>query len=164
MVRKNMFRRTGRNVYSGCTELKTPNESLPMSGTSIPPPSTSTTPPTKPTTTHALRLEEWGWKVALRKTDGKVALEVETPGASGYSLTVDEDGNVTELIQGNYVRIVMGSSTELTMGDTISDSGGPNIVRSDSGYVALTAPKVHFNPQELKGSLPLAIPEELKES
>jgi len=158
-----MSRRTGRNGSSGCTELKTPNVSLPMSGTSTTPPSTSTTPPTPVKETHALRLEEWGWIVNLRKTDEEVSLEVVTAGKNGYSLTVDDEGNVTELIQGNYVRIVMGSATEITMRNAISDASGPNIIRSDSGYVAVTGPKIHFNPEELRGPLPLAIPEELKE-
>jgi hypothetical protein len=125
----------------------------------------SMTPPplSPPTKTHALRLEEWGWRVYLRKTGEDVSLEVQTAGGNGYCLSVDNAGNVTELIQGNYVRVVMGSAMELTMGNAVSDSSGPQIIRSDSAYVALTATKVHLNPPELKGSLPLKIPDELKE-
>jgi hypothetical protein len=134
-----------------------------MSGISTPLPSTSTTPP-PPLKTHALRLEEWGWRVALQKTEDNVSLEVRTPGGKGYSLTVDEDGNVIEFIQGNYTRIVMGSVREMTMKESVSDSTGPHIIHSTHSYVALTATKVHFNPSELKGSvLPLELPVELEE-
>jgi hypothetical protein len=122
----------------------------------------STTPPTK--TTRTLRLEEWGWRVALSKTEENVSLEVSTASGNGYSLSVDDDGNVTEFIYGNYVRVVMGSTTELTLGSAISDSTGPQIIRSNSGYVALTATKIHLNPSELKGPLPIELPKELKES
>src|SRR5262252_8765319 len=105
MEPRSMFIRTGRNDSSGSTVLKTRKKSSPMSGTSTPLPSTSTTPPPLKTH-HALHLEEWGWRVALAKVDDYVSLEVRTPVGKGYSLTVDEDGNVTELIQGNYLRVV----------------------------------------------------------
>jgi len=121
------------------------------------------TPPPPPKT-HVLRLEEWGWRVALAKSEDNVSLEIRTPGGKGYSLLVDAAGNVTEIIQGNYTRVVMGSVREMTMKECVVDSTGPHIVHSSHSYVALTATKVHLNPSELKGAvLPPEFPLALKE-
>lgn len=114
--------------------------------------------------TEILHIRDYGWNVELKKTGDTVILEVSTPTKKGYSFTVDEGGNVTEYISGDYVRVVMGSVIEKTGHARLSDCDGPQIIRSGSNYVAITAPKVHLNPEEFKGKkIDSLIPKELKE-
>lgn len=110
-----------------------------------------------------LHIRNWGWNVALRKTGEAVSLEVSTSKQKGYSFTVDDNGNVTESISGDYVRVVMGSVIEKTLGNSAIDAEGANIIRSGESYIALVAPKVHFNPKELKEGLKEELPAQLKE-
>lgn len=113
--------------------------------------------------TKILHLRKWGWDVALKKHGESVSLQVSTSQKKGYSFEIDDAGNVTEYISGDYVRVVMGDVIEKTGKNNVSDSEGVNIIRSGNNYVALTAPKVHLNPPELKGELTAEIPAKLKE-
>ena len=72
---------------------------------------------------------------------------LSTPSKRGYSLEVDEEGNVTEHISGNYTRIVDGSVEERTSGAILQNSQGPCILFSQE-YAVIAAPQVHFNPEE----------------
>jgi hypothetical protein len=112
--------------------------------------------------TDILSISEWGWLVQLRRTDESTCIEITTPLKAGYSLTVDEQGNVVECISGNFIRIVGGDMIEKTLGGHIDFSNGPSLVKSDQ-YVALSAPKVHLNPKELEGPLKEEVPSELEE-
>jgi hypothetical protein len=98
---------------------------------------------------HVLAFQEWGWQVRLCKKGTAVSLVVSTPHERGYSLEVDEEGNVIEHISGNYLRIVEGSVEEKTFGATLADTDGPRVLRS-SEYTVIAAPAIHLNPEEFK--------------
>lgn len=111
--------------------------------------------------THLLEFKEWGWHVQLRKKGAATSVVISTPSRRGYSLEVDEEGNVIEYISGNYTRVVEGSVMAYTGGATIEETEGPRVLQSGD-YTALTAPAVHFNPEEFKTGVPQELPEKLK--
>jgi hypothetical protein len=121
--------------------------------------------PTRETETarEILHLRKAGWDICIREDHGVSSLEISTPRKKGYSFNVDEDGNVQEYISGDYVQVVMGSSIRKTMESGVLDSEGPQIIRSGENYAAITAPKIHLNPEELVGPIQPQIPRELKE-
>ena len=109
-----------------------------------------------------LSVNELGWSIQIKQTAEGTSVEIVTPLQKGYSLSIDEQGNVTEHISGNYTRVVQGNTIEKTVGGHIDDTGGVSIVKS-ANYVAVSAPKVHLNPKELIGFLPNDIPGDLEE-
>ena len=98
---------------------------------------------------HILAFQQWGWHIRLCKKGAAVSLVVSTPGERGYSLEVDEKGNVVEHISGNYLRIVEGSIEEKTFGAVIQDTEGPHVLTSHA-HTVISAPEVHLNPEEFK--------------
>jgi hypothetical protein len=111
--------------------------------------------------THILAFQQWGWHVQLAKKGTATSIIISTPSKRGYSLQVDEEGNVIEHISGDYTRIVQGSVVEYTGGATIQETEGPRVLRSGE-YTALSAPQVHFNPEEFRQGMPVELPERLK--
>ena len=99
--------------------------------------------------TYALDFQQWGWRIRLCKKGTATALLVSTPSERGYSLEVDEAGNVVEHISGNYLRVVEGTVEERILGASIQETVGPRILRSRE-YMVIAAPQVHFNPEEFK--------------
>ena len=98
---------------------------------------------------HLLTFQQWGWQVRLCKKGTAVSLVISTPSKRGYSLEVDEEGNVVEHISGNYLRVVEGSVEERTFGLAVQETKGPHLLRS-AEYTVIAAPAVHFNPEEFK--------------
>ena len=83
------------------------------------------------------------------KKGAATSLVVSTPGQRGYSLEVDEAGNVVEHISGNYLRIVEGSVEEKTFGAVIQDTEGPHVLTSHA-HTVISGPELHLNPEEFK--------------
>src|ERR1700751_1441514 len=121
-------------------------------------------PPVNPELgTHILGFEQWGWHVQLCKKGAATSIIISTPSKRGYSLQVDEEGNVIEHISGDYTRIVEGSVVEYTGGATIAETEGPRVLQSGE-YTVLCAPEVHLNPEEFRQGGPVELPEKLKMS
>ena len=95
----------------------------------------------------------------LKRTVSGTSVAIHTPNGKGYSLEIDVDGNVTEYISGNYVRVVLGNVIEKTLGIRIDETLGPSLVKS-ANYVALSAPEVHLNPEELERTVAIDDPDE----
>jgi hypothetical protein len=110
-----------------------------------------------------LQVNKLGWLIQVQQGLNCTYVDITTPLKKGYSISIDEEGNVTEYIQGNYTRVVGGNVIEKTVGGHVDDTGGASIVKS-ANYVALSAPKVHFNPKELNGPLKDHIPGDLEET
>jgi hypothetical protein len=111
--------------------------------------------------THVLHFQEWGWHVQLCKVGTATSIIINTPSKRGYSLQVDEGGNVIEHVSGDYTRIVEGSVVEYTGGATIQETQGPRVLRS-ADYTAISAPQLQLNPEEFKHGVPMELPSELK--
>jgi len=98
---------------------------------------------------HILAFQQWGWRIRLCKKGAATSLVISTPSERGYSLEVDEAGNVVEHISGNYLRIVEGSIEEKTFGAFIQDTEGPHVLTSHA-HTVISGPQVHLNPEGFK--------------